>query len=357
MPLFGKKAKKDVSTEPPSYANATSAQGNPQPYNRDAMQPPTTAGNERSKNGVPEQTHARPQPPSSPKAPPRPKLSFQCQQAHGSPVGIISGFTNVKELYAKIAECYDFKPSDILFCTLNSHKVDMTKLLGGQIGLEDFIFVHLKGQPKEIDITKTEDALGLTITDNGNGYAFIKRIKENSTMDKMPQVKVGDHLEKINSTSLIGCRHFEVAKMLKEIPKGTTFTLRIVEPLKSGFSVIDMPYSKKKSGKVGSGKKTLRFRANGPAVVEAEPDDVSSVAVDKINGLLESFMGINDTELAQNIWEIGNKQENPHDFAMAVDASDLEAFGFADDFIFDLWGAINDAKTGRLNKQGFSENF
>ncbi|XP_014788947.2 PDZ domain-containing protein GIPC1, partial [Octopus bimaculoides] len=246
----------------------------------------------------------------------------------------------------------------ILFCTLNSHKVDMTKLLGGQIGLEDFIFVHLKGQPKEIDITKTEDALGLTITDNGNGYAFIKRIKESSTMDKMPQVKVGDHLEKINNTSLIGCRHFEVAKMLKEIPKGTTFTLRIVEPLKSGFSVIDMPYSKKKSGNVGSGKKTLRFRANGPATVESMPDDVVSVAVDKINGLLESFMGINDTELAQNIWEIGNKQENPHDFAMAVDASDLEAFGFSDDFIFDLWGAINDAKTGRLNKQhGFSENF
>eukprot|EP00106_Octopus_bimaculoides_P021505 XP_014788947.1 PREDICTED: PDZ domain-containing protein GIPC1-like [Octopus bimaculoides] len=247
---------------------------------------------------------------------------------------------------------------NILFCTLNSHKVDMTKLLGGQIGLEDFIFVHLKGQPKEIDITKTEDALGLTITDNGNGYAFIKRIKESSTMDKMPQVKVGDHLEKINNTSLIGCRHFEVAKMLKEIPKGTTFTLRIVEPLKSGFSVIDMPYSKKKSGNVGSGKKTLRFRANGPATVESMPDDVVSVAVDKINGLLESFMGINDTELAQNIWEIGNKQENPHDFAMAVDASDLEAFGFSDDFIFDLWGAINDAKTGRLNKQhGFSENF
>nr|CAD7202603.1 unnamed protein product [Timema douglasi] len=33
----------------------------------------------------------------------------------------------------------------ILFCTLNTHKVDMTKLLGGQIGLDDFIFVHRKG--------------------------------------------------------------------------------------------------------------------------------------------------------------------------------------------------------------------
>lgn len=62
----------------------------------------------------------------------------------------------------------------ILFCTLNSHKVDMQKLLGGQIGLEDFIFAHVRGETKEVEVTKTEDALGLTITDNGAGYAFIK---------------------------------------------------------------------------------------------------------------------------------------------------------------------------------------
>lgn len=62
----------------------------------------------------------------------------------------------------------------VMFCTLNTHKVDMDKLLGGQIGLEDFIFAHVKGQKKEIDVYKGEDALGLTITDNGAGYAFIK---------------------------------------------------------------------------------------------------------------------------------------------------------------------------------------
>ena len=61
-----------------------------------------------------------------------------------------------------------------MFCTLNTHKVDMDKLLGGQIGLEDFIFAHIKGQKKEIEVFKGEDALGLTITDNGAGYAFIK---------------------------------------------------------------------------------------------------------------------------------------------------------------------------------------
>ena len=30
--------------------------------------------------------------------------------------------------------------------------------------------------------------------------------------------------------------------------------------------------------------------------------------------------------------------------------SDLAMFGFSDDFIIDLWGAISDAKGGRLNK-------
>ena len=43
----------------------------------------------------------------------RPKLVFHCQQAHGSPTGVISGFTNVKELYVKIAECYDIDPKEV----------------------------------------------------------------------------------------------------------------------------------------------------------------------------------------------------------------------------------------------------
>ena len=39
-----------------------------------------------------------------------------------------------------------FKYFQILFCTLNTHKIDMGRLLGGQIGLDDFIFAHRKGK-------------------------------------------------------------------------------------------------------------------------------------------------------------------------------------------------------------------
>lgn len=59
--------------------------------------------------------------------------------------------------------------SQIIFCTLNTPKVDMIHLLGGQIGLEDFIFAHIKGDTKTITLTKQEASLGLTITDNGAG--------------------------------------------------------------------------------------------------------------------------------------------------------------------------------------------
>ncbi|XP_076355139.1 PDZ domain-containing protein GIPC1-like isoform X2 [Tachypleus tridentatus] len=229
----------------------------------------------------------------------------------------------------------------------------MDNLLGGQIGLEDFIFVHRKGQPKEIEVTKTEDALGLTITDNGAGYAFIKRVKEGSIMDRLKFVHVGDHIEKINGKTLIGCRHFEVAKALKEIEKGSTFTLRLIEPLKAGFSHIGPRTGSGcgRKGEYGSGRETLRLRAKGPATVEVAPDDVATTAIEKINSLLESFMGINDAELATQIWELGQDKDNPSQFVTAVDNSDLEAFGFTDNFVFDLWGAISDAKAGRLKRE------
>lgn len=47
--------------------------------------------------------------------------------------------------------------------------------------------------------------------------------------------QVGDHIEKIGDTSLVGWRHVDVAKYLKEIQVGETFTLRLISPLQAGF--------------------------------------------------------------------------------------------------------------------------
>lgn len=54
---------------------------------------------------------------------------------------------------------------------------------------------------------------------------------------------------------------------------------------------------------------------------------------------------------AQSIWEIGCKNTNPVEFKAALDESELQEFGFTDAFAFDLWGAVTDAKQGRLKAQ------
>lgn len=50
---------------------------------------------------------------------------------------------------------------------------------------------------------------------------------------------------------------------------------------------------------------------------------------------------------ANTLIDLGKNLENPSDYALAVD-SQLGDFAFPDDFIFDIWGAINDAKAGRI---------
>ncbi|XP_071953333.1 PDZ domain-containing protein GIPC3-like [Antedon mediterranea] len=279
------------------------------------------------------------------------ELVFHTQLAHGSPTGKIGGFTNVRELYEKIGEAFGMSPKQILFCTLNTHIVDMTRLLGGQIGLEDFIFAHIKGQTDELAFEKTEQALGLTITDNGAGYAFIKRIKEHSVMDKDDRIHVGDHIESINGKTMVGLRHFEVAQALKSLPVNQRFTLVITQPLKA-FTQIQprsaaKPPTAPTDGKVKTGKETLRLRSTGQARVEAIPLEWETRAVKRIDDLLESFMGIRDEELAGTMVDLGKDKKSPIEFQTALNQQ-LGDFEFPDDIIFDIWGAITDARAGRI---------
>ena len=53
-----------------------------------------------------------------------------------------------------------------------------------------------------------------------------------------------------------------------------------------------------KKASYGSGKQTLRLKANGTAAIE-EVDNSRTLAEDNINKLLETFMGINDSELGK----------------------------------------------------------
>ncbi|KAM9516331.1 PDZ domain-containing protein GIPC3 [Guaruba guarouba] len=287
--------------------------------------------------------------PPAPRAPrARPRLVFHTQLAHGSPTARIEGFTNVKELYAKIAEVFGISPTEILFCTLNTHKVDMQKLLGGQIGLEDFIFAHVRGETKEVEVTKTDDALGLTITDNGAGYAFIKRIKEGSIINRIQAVCVGDSIEAINDHSIVGCRHYEVARMLRELPRAQPFTLRLVQP-KKAFDMIGQRTRSSKAlgeGRASSGKETLRLRAQGPAVLEEGPGPCEEEAMRRVDDLLEGYMGIRDSELASSMVEVAQGSGCAAQLAQGL-ASLLGDCAFPQDFVAEVWAAARPPREGQ----------
>ncbi|CAH8609988.1 unnamed protein product [Heterobilharzia americana] len=199
---------------------------------------------------------------------PNPQYQFFCQLAHGSPTGIIHGFTTVKQLYSKISECFDISPSQIMFCTRNTHKPDMDKLLCYEIGLNDFLFAHIKGQPKEISIRKTSESFGLTLTDNNCGVVIIKRLQPDGLMDKVSKacdglIQPGDQIEKINNISFIGRRHYHVASYLQSIPIGDVFSLRLISPERSPIYMLNSRSKGRNEHHVGSGKRTIRLKQNG----------------------------------------------------------------------------------------------
>lgn len=82
--------------------------------------------------------------------------------------------------------------------------------------------------------------------------------------------QVGDHIEKLNGADMVGKRHFEVAKALKDIPVTTKFVIRLIEPMKSGFTNIAPKSGKTGKKSYGSGKETLRFKADGKAEIEEQ---------------------------------------------------------------------------------------
>jgi hypothetical protein len=66
-------------------------------------------------------------------------------------------------------------------------------------------------------------------------------------------------------------------------------------------------------------------------------------AARKADDLLESYVGIRDMELAQTMVDLGKGKTNVDDFAVAID-NNLGEFEFPDDFVIELWTAIEVAR-------------
>lgn len=173
-----------------------------------------------------------------------------------------------------------------------------------------------------------------------------QRIKDGSTIDSVKTICVGDHIESINGENIVGWRHYEVAKKLKELKKEELFTLQLIEPKKAFEIGPRTKAGKTSTEKIGTARGTLRLRSKGPATVEELPSEAKAKAIEKVDDLLELYMGIRDIDLATTMFEAGKDKSNPDEFAVALDET-LGDFAFPDEFVFDVWGAIGDAKQGR----------
>ncbi|VDM68911.1 unnamed protein product, partial [Strongylus vulgaris] len=287
-------------------------------------------------------------------------MKFCCQLAHGSPTAIISNFASISELFQSIADSFNISPDDIIFCTVCVCNIeaeytnwivfqpDMDKLFAGSLEYSDMLFAHVKGQPVEVELTKSEGMFGLTVSDNGRCRSFIKRIKEDSIACKLqspkyararPALDIGQLIEKIDGINVTGMRHYEVVRILRSMPIGKTsalsivFTLRVVSPKQSGFQLIAPRNSLSSKKALNDGQKTLRFKANGGVVIEEvcspyqtrppflkkySQGALDRVMIGRLNEVLDSYLGVQDDQMAQALWDLALKCDTLPEMHKAV---------------------------------------
>lgn len=301
----------------------------------------------------------------------------------------------------------------------------MTSLLGNYLSLGDLIVVHMCGTGKDLNLKKTQEYLGLTITDNGHGRAFVKKVKSNDSLIE-ELIKPGDHIAAINAESTVGLRHYEVAKAIRELPERANFTLHLIEPRYSekyledkiigpntkidsitnkannipllnfnetnyennnNFNQTNIKISNDNSSSLNKGHSQQQPPTNQPSTYVSNLDSLSSYedlvnsslpierllsrgaftcsksttnsgveansntlqdsyrkTIEKINSILESFLGINDNLLAIQIYRLARENNGSlSSFSSAIQNSELNVFNFDRDIENHLWNcAIDD---------------
>ncbi|KAM7534654.1 hypothetical protein Aperf_G00000108946 [Anoplocephala perfoliata] len=292
-----------------------------------------------SRNGNSSVTETRVQP-----------FSFACELAHGSNQVRVSGFANIPELYQRIADSFSIPVTQIIFCTLDTPQIDMTKLLGNQLAFNHTIYAHTRGQTKEVNFVKSAESLGLTVSDNKAGGVFVKRISENGFLAKVLKqqpnsICPGDLIECINGRSFINSRHMDVVKYLKELPLNSKISLRLISPEKSL-----LPGISKRQRRVGTmGRQTIRITATGAEITEAL-NRHQITALRKLAETVEDFIGIADEELAQSIFDLECQSTTKEDFYQLLKKQHAE-FSFPQRIAEKFWMAyeyyldsLNDVK-------------
>lgn len=100
---------------------------------------------------------------------------------------------------------------------------------------------------------------------------------------------------------------------------------------------------KQLKNKIKKGYSTLRIRSIGPPVFEEENqiNDNMRESLNKINLIIEEFLGISDSELVQQIMDIGKGCTNKQQFLLAINESSLKIFNFSDEIWQEIWNSMN----------------
>merc|ERR1739838_414790 len=85
------------------------------------------------------------------------------------------------------------------------------------------------------------------------------------------------------------------------------------------------------------GKETLRLKSNGSKASIEIDDERTATLIEKVNEILEAFIGIDDLELGEHLLEIAKESKSAPDLASSISNSDLATFLFPDDFIQKLF--------------------
>lgn len=105
--------------------------------------------------------------------------------------------------------------------------------------------------------------------------------------------------------------------------------------------------SKQLKNKIKKGYSTLRIRSNiGLATFEDE-DEISEDVMEsfkKINTIIEEFLGISDSELVQQIYDLGKECQTIDEFHSAIYASDLQIFNFCEETRQEIWNIIEESR-------------
>uniref|UniRef100_A0A915ENU6 PDZ domain-containing protein n=1 Tax=Ditylenchus dipsaci TaxID=166011 RepID=A0A915ENU6_9BILA len=256
------------------------------------------------------------------------QLVFQCQLAHGVQLDWSQTLQILLSSIRKSLLVSMMSPKT-KFCSAHAIHIEWTWMRFSSTLWLFLISYSLIWLVKEgSGVGQTKSMLGVTVADNGAGRV---------------DIQVGDHIEKINGESMIGKRHYQVAQALRSIQTNEQFTLRLVSPLKNGFSMVSPRQCGSQNGKktVSDANATIRFDKHGKPVVEEIHNEV---VTKQLNDVFAKYLGFQDERLTADILEISDSCNTLLDMEQAVQSTPLAEFRFPTEFLFDLWGIINDAK-------------